>query len=201
VVGGDKAAEGVRPEAGPPLAAQLIQEALSEHHDVSSFKCGSHQYDYYLKKWALRRQHEGYAQVHVWVAAGDTSRRVLAYFTLSPTEVTGDEVPPSLILPDQWKRIPAILLGKLAIDRSIQGRNLLPALLASAGQVTVEASKQVGGRFLVIDAENERLALLYERFGFTRAPAQEHSAEDRRPHARLLYPMNELEAALRAEEH
>jgi GNAT superfamily N-acetyltransferase len=62
--------------------------------------------------------------------------------------------------------VPAALIGRLAVDRSAQGRGLGRLLLADAVQRTLGASQQVAMHAVVVDAKNESARRFYEAYGF-----------------------------------
>jgi len=61
--------------------------------------------------------------------------------------------------------VPVFRLGRLAVDRSVQGRGLGGDLLLAAGERALAVSAEVGGVALAIDAKDEKAARWYERFG------------------------------------
>jgi GNAT superfamily N-acetyltransferase len=65
---------------------------------------------------------------------------------------------------------PAVLLGRLAVDRRFQGRGLGAALLRHAIEVTIVAADAVGIRLLIVNALGERAAACYRRFGLEPSP-------------------------------
>jgi GNAT superfamily N-acetyltransferase len=56
-------------------------------------------------------------------------------------------------------------LGRLAIDRSVQGQGLGGDLLLAAGARALAVAAEVGGIALAIDAKDESAARWYARFG------------------------------------
>jgi predicted N-acetyltransferase YhbS len=54
--------------------------------------------------------------------------------------------------------VPASRLGRLAVDRSVQGEGLGGQLLLAAGKRCLAVAEQVGGVALLIDAKSERTA-------------------------------------------
>jgi hypothetical protein len=63
----------------------------------------------------------------------------------------------------------AILLARLAVDRSVQGHGYGRALMADAAIRTLQASDLVGARAMLVHARDQRAAGFYERLGFTRS--------------------------------
>lgn len=54
--------------------------------------------------------------------------------------------------------VPVFRLGRLAVDKSMQGQGLGAQLLLSAGKRCIQAALQVGGVALLIDAKINRSA-------------------------------------------
>jgi ribosomal protein S18 acetylase RimI-like enzyme len=65
-----------------------------------------------------------------------------------------------------------VLLAKLALDSSVQGRGLGAELLVAALELIVVAARRVGGRVVVVDAIDDPARSFYERHDFERLPGQ-----------------------------
>ncbi len=70
--------------------------------------------------------------------------------------------------------IPAVLLPKLALDSSVQGRGLGSELLVRALEIIIAAARQVGGKLVVVDAIDEGALKFYEQRDFEPIPTQPH---------------------------
>jgi predicted GNAT family N-acyltransferase len=134
--------------------------------DTSTFSCGEASLDKWLFADAEIETKRGSARVWVWL---DEKGRVVAYYSLSASKVKRDDIPKSLGRGGPVE-VPAVLVGRLALDHSLRGQNLGEVLLADALTRIVDATRTVGARFVVIDALHERVAVFYERFGFRRLP-------------------------------
>lgn len=66
--------------------------------------------------------------------------------------------------------LPALLLGRLAVDVSWQGRGLGEALLKHFIIKSLEVAQVTGVRVLLVHAADPQAAVFYERFGFERSP-------------------------------
>jgi predicted N-acetyltransferase YhbS len=62
--------------------------------------------------------------------------------------------------------VPVVLLARLAIDRSEQGRQLGGHLLVDALRRCVRGGREFGARAVVVDAIDERAAAFYRHFDF-----------------------------------
>lgn len=142
--------------------SQYIREQLASHHDLNYFKSGEPDLDSWLRESALTASIRDYSRTYVWRLG---NRRVVAFFTLLAYAISSDELPKSRGRGEQ-RGIPALLLGKLALDGSIQGKGLSRILIADAVAEAVKASQYAAARYLVVDALNPELVDLYEKFGF-----------------------------------
>lgn len=142
-------------------------ELLAEHHDLSDFACGVASLDDWLKRRARPNQISGASRTYV-VANG---ANVVGYYCLASGALALNEAPGKLKrnMPDP---IPMSILGRLAVDRSWQGKGLGVALLQDAVIRTSEAAGILGIRGLLVHAISEEAKAFYERYGFTASTSQ-----------------------------
>lgn len=141
----------------------FIREQLTANHDVGNFNSGQPELDFWLKRHALSASGRDYGRTFVW-HSGDS--RVLAFFTLSGHMIDRDQLPERKQKGEQ-REIPSILLGKLALDRSLQKQHLGEELIADAVIEAERASNHAAARYLIVDAIDSTLIGFYEKFGFT----------------------------------
>jgi predicted N-acetyltransferase YhbS len=70
--------------------------------------------------------------------------------------------------------VPAILLGRLAVDSDHQGNEVGRSLLQDALLRSVTAADSIGARAVIVHAISDRAASFYERFGFEPSPTDPH---------------------------
>ncbi len=139
------------------------------NHDLGSFSCGNADLDDWLRRHARTATGQG-TRTYVVI---DDAGVVVGYFAIAPHLLARDDASCRRArgAPD---RIPAILLAKLALDTSIQGRGLGSELLVVALEVTVSAARRAGGRIVLVDALNDDARNFYERHDFEPLPGQTH---------------------------
>ncbi len=159
-------------------------EHLSAHHELERFDSGNETLDVWLRRAARHAEAANTGRTFVWVEP--SSPGVVGYFTLAAHLVRRDDVPKSVGhgSPDA---IPAILLARLALHRSLQGRGLGSQLLLDALERAVDASARAAARLVVVDAIDDQAAAFYERYGFRARPGPRH----------LVRKASEVAAALR----
>jgi GNAT superfamily N-acetyltransferase len=150
----------------------FLPEQLAAEHDLSAFDSGEPELDDWLRDHAHTVAARSLGRTWVWVVDSDPTRRPVAYYTLA-AHVIEQELLTKKLGRGLPRTIPAILLGKLAVDRGSQGQGLGGMVLAEAMARVAEASRNVGTRFLVVDALHAKAAAFYEHYGFTRVPDQD----------------------------
>lgn len=146
----------VRPE--PPLSPP---EPLRNDHEVEGFDSGEPTLDAWLQRRAKANQASGASRSYV-IPRGAT---VVGYYALASGGIDLDAAPGRLRrnMPDP---IPVVVLGRLAIARTEQGRGLGKALLRDALLRVLQASEHVGIALFVVHALSERAKRFYLSCGF-----------------------------------
>lgn len=144
------------------VASQRFDPSI---HDASAFSCGVNGMDTWLQGNADAAARRETAVTWVWADGA----RVVAYYSLSAHKVARDGVPKALGRGGPVE-IPAVLIGKLALDVSLHGQGLGGVLLVDALTRIVSATQIVAARLVVVDALDEAAAQFYEHYGFTRTP-------------------------------
>ena len=143
------------------------QAFRGERHATDRFECGESSLDRWLQEHAARAQARRVARTFVWCRPG--TNQVLAYYSLAGHLLYRDDLPRS-IGRGSPREVAAVLLTRLALDRSVQGRGAGRGLLAEALTRVVESADSVASRFVVVDAVDEAAAAFYLHHQFARVP-------------------------------
>jgi GNAT superfamily N-acetyltransferase len=137
-------------------------EKLSSEHELSQFQCGELTLDDWLRRRALQNEESGASRTYVVCLR----KRVVGFYALVAGAVAHGEAPGRIRrnLPDP---VPVMVIGRLALDQTAQGRALGPALLRDAVLRTVRAAEIAGIRAILVHAISER-AKRFMRIGFHR---------------------------------
>jgi len=103
---------------------------LTGAHDRLAFDCGRDELNDWLKRIARQHQDKGLSRTFV-ATEGHAPTRPCGYYALTLAEVEHRH------LPEAWRRklprrIPAVRLGRLAVDRACQKKGLGELLLVDA---------------------------------------------------------------------
>ncbi len=163
---------------------QVTIDPLNAGHDREEFDCGEESLNRYLRQYASQHQKKNLGRIYVATAQDD--RRVLGYYTLANGSVTFQSVPRSKGLPREYP-IPVILLARLAMDKSMQGKGLGAVLIFDALKRAAEVAEISAAYAVIVDALNEQAKTFYLHYHF------EESLDDP---MRLFLPMHDIRALL-----
>lgn len=136
---------------------------LTEGHHTDLFDCGQENLNDYLRKYALQNQRNGSGRTYVVVE----EERVIGFYTLASSAITAEEAPSRLKKGLPRHPIPAVILGRFAVDKHYQGKGLGQALLRDALLRVARVSEDIGIRALIIDAKDEAARNFYLKLNFT----------------------------------
>ncbi len=141
-----------------------LEEPIGRKHDRKGFDCGSPELNEYLDRYARQNHESGGAKTFVAVSPAEPAH-VLGFYSISPSSVEFAHVPAAMTTKLGRYDVPVFRLGRLAVDRAMQGQGLGGDLFLAAGERALAVAAEVGGVALAIDAKNEKAARWYERFG------------------------------------
>lgn len=162
---------------------RYISELLTGEHRVEEFDSGVEALDRWLSRHAAHAQAMRTARTVVW-HSGDG--QVVAYFSLAAHLVVRASLPKRLGRgsPDA---IPAVLLARLALDRSLHGQGFGGEALWDALSRAVAAAEIAAARVVVVDAIDASASSFYAHHGFVAVPDNPN---------RLVQKMSDIAAAL-----
>ncbi len=153
----------------PEVFVELSELArLNESHDLSAFDAGpadSEGQGAWLQNHGLSNDRRGLTRVFVATFVGTS--RVAAFFGLAPGTLVRDALPRRLRPHGTPPAIPGILIARLAVDRTVQGRGLGRDLMLAALGRALQAHAHAGGALVIVDAAGEKAQRLYAHHRFT----------------------------------
>lgn len=149
-------------------AAPFRVAALEGHHDRTRFKSGSEALDRYFHRQVSQDLRRRVIACFIALAGDD---RIAGYYTLASASLLLADLPLSLQkkLP-RYPTVPAVRLGRLAVDHAFKGQGLGAALLADA--LARALRSDIAAYALVVDAKDDTAAAFYQHHGFIRLPEQ-----------------------------
>ena len=138
---------------------------LDDSHHLDAFDCGVPALDEWLKRRARGNAASGAS--HTYVAC--EGNVAVGYYALAAGAVD------VMAAPGRFRRnmpdpIPIVVLGRLAIDRSQQGKGLGRALFRDAGLRVMQAADIIGVRGVLVDAISDDAKAFYLALGMVVSP-------------------------------
>jgi GNAT superfamily N-acetyltransferase len=149
-----------------PGADKPRVEKLTASHSLTVFDCGVPSLNRFLQSFALSNQNSGSSVTYLALA----EFAVAGFYSLVVGEANFDDAPERLAKGLPRYPIPVMIIARLGVDRSFQGKGLGAALLRDAMRRTLSAAEIAGIRGVIVHAKDERAAAFYTRFGFAPFP-------------------------------
>jgi GNAT superfamily N-acetyltransferase len=147
--------------------AALRIEKLRRSHDLDGFDCGREALNRFLIRYAFPNQQAGASQTYVALA----DREVAGYYTLVVGQVEYGDAPDRLTKGLSRHPVPIMLLARLAVAATWQGKGLGGGLLKDAMLRTLQAAEIAGIRAFAVHAKDDAARSFYERFDLVRSPS------------------------------
>jgi GNAT superfamily N-acetyltransferase len=152
------------------VKAGLRIEKLQRQHAVESFTCGQPELDRFLIRHALQAQQSNSSQTYLALNGTD----VVGFYTLVAGQVKHADAPPRVTKGMPRHPIGLMVLARLAVHSSMQGRGLGSGLLLDAMSRTLQVADIAGVRALAVHAKDDQAAEFYRHFGFEPSPTDPH---------------------------
>ena len=139
---------------------------LDAAFDRTTFTSDSEPLNRYLREQVTQDMRRRVAACFVALADG---KRIVGYYTLASASVRLADLPSSTgkKLP-RYPTVPAVRMGRLAVDQEFMGQGLGGALLADA--LHRAARSEIAAFALIVDAKDKVAAQFYQHHGFIDLP-------------------------------
>lgn len=136
-------------------------EPLHVGHVLSAFCCSVDSMDNWLKLRAMKNQLTGASRTFVCCDGS----KVMAYYSLASSAVAINAASGRFRrnMPDP---IPIVVLGRLAVDKSLHGQGVGRALVRDACLRVIQVAETIGIRGMLVHALSDEAREFYLRVGF-----------------------------------
>jgi len=142
-------------------------EKLQRTHDLGTFDCGQEDLNRFLIRYAFQNQQAEASQTYVALSDGV----IVGYYTLVVGQVEYSDAPERLSKGLARHPVPIMLLARLAVSVTFQGKGLGAGLLKDAMLRTLQAADIAGIRAFAVHAKDDDARSFYERFDFVSSPS------------------------------
>lgn len=146
-------------------------ESLNKEHNLTDFNSNYPELDEWLKKYAFQSKMSGSANTFI---VADNNNQVVGFYSLTVGQVNVDEVSERIKKGMGKYPIPVVILARLAVHLTYQGKGLGKAMLKDAILKTLQIAEQGGVRALLVHAIDKKAETFYKRFGFESSPIREN---------------------------
>jgi hypothetical protein len=145
-------------------------EPIAPEYDTQSFDCGSDEQTTWLRRYGLQAHQSDTAKVYVVCLADSTS--VVGYYAIAAGSIEHAKASPRLIRGIGRYPVPVVVLTRLGVGLTEQGRGLGSALVRDAFFQVAAIADHVGVHALLIHAETAEAATFYTSIdrGFEPSP-------------------------------
>jgi GNAT superfamily N-acetyltransferase len=146
-------------------------EPLDRSHERQDFTCGKAPLDEFIRSLVSQYEKRKLGRTYVAVRTGE--KRVFGYYTLASGSIPFEDLPRDLGRKLPKHPVPAVLLGRLAVDQAAQGQRLGEELLMDALRRCLELSERLGIHAVEVHAIDAGARDFYKEYGFVALLDQE----------------------------
>ena len=146
------------------MTPSWIVERLGKRHDRTRFDCGNARLNEWLTQRAGQFDRRDLARAYAALRPGEPA--VLGYYAVSSHTVRYETLPDDEAKGLPHIDVPVVLLGRLAVDRSVQGLGLGGFLLIDALRRAEHLARHLGVRAVEVDAVDDDARGFYAQHGF-----------------------------------
>lgn len=147
----------------------LDPEPLGGEHRISGFDCGVGSLSTWLARHA--RAAAGAGSARTYVVVDSEQDRVVGFHALSLASIEHADATERGRKGLPRHPIPALLLARLAVDKTVQGKGIGAFLLRDAMGRALSVAEQAGMRLLLVHALSDDARAFYEHSGFEPSPS------------------------------
>ncbi|AWX15494.1 GNAT family N-acetyltransferase [Mergibacter septicus] len=149
----------------------------------TSFSCSVEPLDTYFHKYVSQDVKKGLAKCFVLI--NEQQAKIIGYYTLSALSIPITDIPQEQIKKGiPYPNIPAVLIGRLAIDTHFQHQGYGKFIIADT--IYRIQNNNIAAAVLVVDAKNDTAVSFYQRLGFIEFKTLNQ------PHKKFFYPLTKI---------
>ena len=140
---------------------------ISKNIDRKGFDCGIDELDQYLRQFAIPNDKKNIGKTFVAVLESKPDKPI-GYYTVSMARILFTDLPDTIKKGLPKYPVPAMRIGKLAVDSHFKGLRIGSVLLKDALMRAVNISSEVALNCVIVDAlnETETAKSFYLKYGF-----------------------------------
>lgn len=164
-------------------------ELSKSKHDRTSFDCGEHALNAFLKTQAAKHMQAGISRTMVLPSAQPLLNKkfaICAFYSVAPSAISRETLPAQLAKKLPRYPVPVFLLAQLAVHMEFHGSGLGKVSLIRALKYLWEVNHHMRAYAIVVDCLTDSAQAFYTKFGFE--PLCQHHGR-----TRMFLPMKTVE--------
>lgn len=146
------------------MQSALEIEPITEKHSVASFDCGDSRLNDFIINDALRQKNDGWNTTYVATEIG--SKKVIAFFALKSDSIGLTKETKEQLVKD-YCDVPAIKIGRFAVDRTCQNKGIGQQVMKYAmGFIVQEICPRIGGIYITLDSYPHKVPWYKKHFKY-----------------------------------
>jgi GNAT superfamily N-acetyltransferase len=142
-------------------------EKLQRIHAIDAFDCGRETLNLFLIRYAFQNQQAEASQTYLALS----DEELVGYYTIVVGQVEYNDDPERLTKGLARHPVPIMLLARLAVATSWQGKGIGAGFLKDAMLRTLQAADIAGIRAFAVHAKDDEARTFYEHFDFVLSPS------------------------------
>lgn len=154
------------------MEAQVVILGRQHSETKKKFASAAPVLNRYLAQIALQDQHK---KLSVCFVLENAQNDIIGFYTLSATGIDTKQLVNEHLLTFQthYQTLPAILIGRFAIDRAYEGKGFGKKLLTDALKRCAKQAEQIGACAVFVEPKDKIAHDFYHKFGFQELEQQQ----------------------------
>lgn len=151
--------------------ALTFVELDKNHHDRMSFNCGEASLNTFIQTQAAKHMLSGISRTLVLpetVILANNKRRICAFYSIAPSAIRQDNLPPALAKKLPSYPVPVFLIAQLAVQSEYQSSGLGKVTLLSALETLWKINESMRAYAVIVDCLTPAAESFYAKFGFSK---------------------------------
>lgn len=144
-----------------------VIELLDKQHERTGFDCGQPDLNDFIQRYALQQQKRHQNKTYVACTA---DKQVIGFYSLHVGSLAFAELPSEVQKRLARYPVPAVYIGRFAVDSRYQGKGLGKYLFAHALHRVCDISALAGVAVVVVEAKDNKAASFYASMDFRSLP-------------------------------
>jgi len=136
---------------------------FSKNYDRTSFDCENHSLNSYLKRTLSQDSKRSLSAAFLLI---NDNNQVVGYYTLSSHSIILADIPEIFRKGLPYPEIPTTLIGRLAVDKTLQGKGLGKRILIDALKRAWDNKSIIASWAVTVQAIDIQAEQFYQKLGF-----------------------------------